>query len=298
MPESPAALPPLEAPALRHVAIARRVAEAHRGIDDASLMSFVSGSTVDNLIDARSDVDMSVVLAALPSEATLREACRRAGAGSPSDGTWTWHDGDLAEGSLVVSFRIDGIEVQIGYSSMPALAAEIDDLLVKHNPSTPMHKLAEGLLKGLPLAGAEAFEALRRRLADFPPQLARAMVEHGLATPTHWRAARQLPHRDAPLWCREIQVDACYRLLLVLCGLNRRYFTRFQVKRMHRLAGKLPIAPARLADRIEALLAAPPRPAFDALHALEGEAHALVAQQMPEVDLTVARQKWRIYLDG
>ena len=56
------------------LALAQRVADAHRGIDDASLLSFVSGSTVDNLADARSDVDMSVVFAALPDEPRLREA--------------------------------------------------------------------------------------------------------------------------------------------------------------------------------------------------------------------------------
>jgi hypothetical protein len=60
--------------ARQRVAIAQRVADAHRGIDDASLLSFVSGSTVDDLTDDRSDVHMSVVFAALPDETLLREA--------------------------------------------------------------------------------------------------------------------------------------------------------------------------------------------------------------------------------
>ena len=52
-------------PAARErLAIAQRVADAHRGIDDVSLLSFVSGSTVENLADACSDVDMSVIFAA------------------------------------------------------------------------------------------------------------------------------------------------------------------------------------------------------------------------------------------
>lgn len=62
--------------------IAQRVADAPRGIDDASLLSFVSGSTVEGLADERSDVDMSVVFAALPEEARLRQACRSV------DGEW------------------------------------------------------------------------------------------------------------------------------------------------------------------------------------------------------------------
>jgi len=106
-----------------------------------------------------------------------------------------------------------------------------------------------------------------------------------------WRGISQLLHRDAALWCREIQVDACYRLLLVLCGLNRRYFTRFQVKRVNRLAGQLAIAPPRLAQRIEALLAQEPRAAFEALHRLEGEVLDLVAHHLPEVDLAAPRAR-------
>lgn len=282
------ALDDLGAEGRLRVSIAQRVADAHRGIDDTSLLAFVSGSTVDAIADSRSDVDMSVVFAALPDEAVLREACRTAG------GDWFWQLGDVTEG-LVVAFRVDGIEVQIGYNHLAGLTAELDEVLVAHNPDTPNHKLAEGVLKAWPLAGAERLAALQTRLAAFPPALGRAMVVRGLVAPLSWRGAAQLLHRDAALWCRDIQVDACYRLLLVLCGLNGVYFTRFQVKRMHRLAARLAIAPAALAERIEALLTAPAREAFAALHTLEGEVLELVAQRLPDVDLGAARQRWSAY---
>ncbi len=67
------------------------------------------------------------------------------------------------------------------------------------------------------------------------------------------------------------------------------------VKRLHRLADKLALAPPQLATRIETLLAAPPREAFDALHALESEVLALVAAQMPEVDLSAVRRRREAY---
>lgn len=171
------------------------------------------------------------------------------------------------------------------------MIADIDQLLVEHDPDTPNHKLAEGVLKALPLAGAAQLAALQARLALFPPELGRAMVQHGLAVPTPWRAITQIIHRDAALWCRELQVEACYRLLLMLCGLNGRYFTRFQVKRMHRLASQLAVAPPALAERIEALLLAPPRGAFMLLHALEGEVLDLVAEKLPDIDLEPLKKR-------
>lgn len=274
--------PALKAGARQRVDIAQRVADAHGGIDDASLVAFVSGSTVDDLVDERSDVDMSVVFAALPDAQRLREACRRVG------GEWAWTIGNLADGAGVVSFPVDGIEVQIGYSAWARLSDDLDELLLRHNPDTPIHKLAEGVLKARALRGAEQLAALQARLAAFPPELGLAMVRHALATPMPWRIVPQLLQRDAGLWLRELQVDACYRLLLALCGLNRRYFTRFQVKRVGRLASLLPLAPPQLAARIDTLLAAPHEAAFSQLYLLEGDVLALLAEHLPQVDLQAA----------
>lgn len=300
--------------ARRHVAIAQRVADAHAAVAEgvssdapafAPSCAFVSGSTVDDLVDDLSDVDMSIVYAdRLPGEAALRAAClRAAGAAQPHEGTWTWSIGHLddtqpgAEGG-VVAFRLEGVEVQIGYTTAAALDGDLDELLVRHNPDTPNHKLAEGIAKALPLIGPVPLQVLQQRLARFPDELARAMVVHGLdAQPTHWRAARQLPRRDAALWCREIQMEACYGLVRVLCGLNRQWFTRFQFKRMRKLEAKLPLRPDDLVDRMEAVLAAAdPRQGFDLLHRLEDEVLVLVETHRPDVDVAAARKRHRAYL--
>lgn len=292
LPESlPAATPRSRAD--RHRAIAARVARAHQALRDESLLSFVSGSTVEELVDERSDVDMSVVLATLPSAAELQSLCLAAG-GS----LWHWTLGKPEEGGFVVSFVVDGVEVQIGYATHATLTDQLEDLLVRHQPDTPNHKLAEGVLKAEPLVGAAALARWQQRLRDFPQGLREAMAAHAFKTPTPWRAVRQIIHRDTLLWCREIQADACYRLLLALCGLNSRYFTRFQVKRVHRLAAALAIAPPDLAARIDALLSAAPATAFAELHRLEAETLALVALHLPAVDSSLARQRHALFEPG
>lgn len=260
--------------------LAQRVADAHRGLDDSSLLAFVSGSVVDGLADARSDVDMSIVMRELPPRDELEAACRRAGGGP-----WFWTAGDLAAQQAVVAFIADGIEVQVAYASHAVLHDQIDELLLRHNPDTPLHHLAEGILKAEPLFGQRPLQALQARLADFPPELALAMARHFSATPTPWTAMQQLVHRDAPLWCRDLQVQACYRLLGLLAAVNSRYYSTVQNKRLHHFAASLDLAPPGLADRIEALLAAPPRAAALALHALEGEVLSLVENRFPALDL-------------
>ena len=262
-------------------AIAQRVADAH-----GAPLAFVSGSVVDELADERSDVDMSVVFDLLPARDALLESCRRAG------GTdWFWHAGDLADGGLVIAFRIDDIEVQIGYSDAKTLDAHLDELLVEHKADTPTHKLGEGILKAEALAGAQRLAALKARLAQFPPELGQAMIDHFLRQGAPWRAVSQLLHRDGDLWCRELLVDACYGLFGVLAGLNRRYFTTFQFKRMTRFADGLALVPRDFAARVQRVLLAPSFPAFAQLHEIEGEVLELVAAQAPATDLSGVRRR-------
>lgn len=69
----------------------------------------------------------------------------------------------------------------------------------------------------------------------------RVLAAHGtlaVAGELTWKAITQLVHRDAALWCRELQVQCCYRLFGVPAWLNV-----FQFKRMHRLAGRFDLAP-------------------------------------------------------
>lgn len=273
--------------------IAQRVADAHRGLDDSSLLSFVSGSVVDGWADEQSDVDMSIVLDTLPPPDVLEQACQHAG------GTrWFWTSGDVAAQQAVVAFHVDGIEVQVAYASHAVLQGQLDDLLLRHNPDTPLHKLAEGVLKAEALFGQRTLQALQARLADFPPELALAMARHFSATPTPWRVLRQLLLRDAALWCRDLQVQACYRLLGLLAAVNHRYYTPFQNKRLHAFADSLSRAPERLADRIEAVLSGPADRSCLALHALEGDVLALVAQAFPGLDLAATEARRAQFIAG
>lgn len=292
-------LPPdTDGPSLLHVRdrrrLAQRVSDAHRGIDDSTLLSFLSGSVVDGLADARSDVDMSVVMAQLPGRDVLEGACQAAG-GTP----WFWSAGDLAVQQLVVAFHLDGVEVQVAYASHAVLHDQLDELLVRHNPDTPLHKLAEGILKAEPLFGQQPLQALKQRLAAFPPELALAMARHFSDTPPFpWRAMNQLVERDAALWCRELHVQAGYRLLGLLAAVNGLYYTTFQNKRLRHFAGKLTISPPDLAARLEALLSAAPGPAAHALHALEGEVLALVERAFPALDLSTVQARRSMFVGG
>jgi hypothetical protein len=284
---------PPATPSARRRAIAQRVADAHEVLAPGAITAMVFGSTVDGIADEQSDIDMSIVFETLPPEKKLLAACRRAGGRA-----WTWRSessDDDDDGNFAVGFDLDGIEVQIAYTERRILKTELDSLLVAHDPKTLNHKVAEGVLKAEALLDAPRLARWRARVARFPLELADAMMRHHLAEPTPWRWFTLLLRRDSALWCRDLQVAACYRLFGTLAGLNRRYFTTFQFKRVHRFAEQLTLSPPNLADRVETLLAAPPPEAFAMLYALEGEVLALVAAHAPQIDLTAVhgrRKRW------
>lgn len=264
--------------------LARRVAEAHAPL--SPWMGLVSGSTVEDAADARSDVDMSLLFETLPPESALRDACTAAG-GAP----WHWQVGDFDGSGAVVAFRLEGIETQIAYASRASFEAELDQVLLRHDPDTPLHKLCEGVAKAEPLAGAAALAAAQARVRDFPEGLARAMAAHWLGQVTPWRAIAQIVHRDALVWSRELQVQAAHRLLGALAGLNGRYFTTFQFKRMGRFVDALAQRPPAFGARLAAVLLTPPDAGFAVLHALEAEVTELVAARWPDLDLSAVRQR-------
>jgi hypothetical protein len=66
---------------------------------------------------------------------------------------------------------------------------------------------------------------------------------------------------------------------------NRLYYSRFELKRMHTLISKMSIAPPHLADRLESLFRLQPSTAAEELEVLVTETHALVAAELPDLEL-------------
>jgi hypothetical protein len=173
---------------------------------------------------------------------------------------------------------------------------EVERVIAGEELESPLQKAVEGILDGLPLHGPELIERWRSRVADYPDSLRRAMIERHWRFFPLWYVDGQVAERDALLWRQEILVNAAFDLLAVLAALNRLYFTRFQLKRMRKLVGRMRLAPPDLADRLERLFEAE-----DAAHEFErlvAETQALVAAELPDLELRLRqpigarRERW------
>jgi predicted nucleotidyltransferase len=278
MPESPTATDYLRR-------MARQVAAPYAAHPQCRAI-ILTGSAAEGLSDNYSDLDIILYYDELPSEDELRAARERAGGGERS-----WLVEDREAGALMEAYPVRGVECQCAHSTVAQWERELAEILEHHVVDTPLHKALDGMLHAIPLHGEPLIRQWQAHAAAFPPELAEAMVRHYLKFFPLWSIQDRLASRDAALWIAQGLNEAAYNILGVLAGLNRRYFTTFQFKRMRRFVGDLAIAPERLSERLEQLVLGDQRQAGEALAALVAETAGLVERHMPQVDTQALRRR-------
>ncbi len=245
----------------------------------------ITGSCTEGLSDLHSDLDTTVYYDAMPREEEIRAVRERLGGGPVM-----WTIGDPKSGEWAEAFRLRGVEVQIGHTTVAQWEKDLEKTLAGEEPGSPLHKAMSGTLVSVPVFGAERLEAWQRRIREYPEALRVAMVRHHLKFFGIWGVWERLGVRDANLWFRQNLVEASFNLIGVASGLSRRYFTPFQFKRAAAFLATLSIAPARLGERLEALWHVPMARAAGDLRGLVAETVELVERELPGVDTAACRK--------
>lgn len=272
------------------VALAQHVVRPYTALPTCRA-AMVTGSAAKGLSDNYSDLDLTIYYAdELPSEEALAAIRQQHGAAERK-----WLLGDRAAHSFAEAYDLQGIEVQIGHTTIAAWEESIAQVLEKLDVASPLQKAMEGTLACQALYGEAYIDGWKAHLAAYPPALAEAMVKNHLAFFPLWGLEPHFRTRDATVWYYQILVEAAQNLVGVLAGLNRLYFTTFQFKRMGRFLQQMEIAPPDLATRLERLFHSNQPDAPAELEALVAETIALVETYMPTVDTTKAKRRlgWR-----
>jgi predicted nucleotidyltransferase len=245
--------------------------------------ALLAGSAGRGDADDWSDVDLILYVDGLPAEELVREVAVAAGAGRLEPKELPPEQAVGVEGS------VGGVRVEIVVLRVSFIEAELERLLAGEAVGSPLQKVLGGMADGLPLRDDGVLAGWRRRIAAYPEPLRGAMVEHHWRFFPLWYYAEQIAARDAELWRLDILLDAAFDLLGVLAGLNRVWFTRFELKRTRAFVRKLELAPPQLVDRLESLFTLPPPAAAEELARLVAETRELVAAELPELDLPLRR---------
>lgn len=272
------------------VALARRVVQPYTQLPTCKA-AMVTGSAAKGLSDNYSDLDLTIYYGEeLPSEDDLTRIRQRHGAAERK-----WLLGDRTEGGFAEAYDLDGIEVQIGHTTIANWEADIDKVLVQLDCDSPLQKALEGTLACQALYGEASIQAWKERLAAYPPALAEAMVKKHLAFFPIWGLEPHFHTRNATIWYYQILVEVAQNMVGVLAGLNQLYFTTFQFKRMDRFFQQMTIAPPDLAARMAHLFSGDQPAVLTEVEALVAETITLVETYMPTIDTTRAKRRlgWR-----
>ena len=256
-------------------ALARRLAGEHESLPGARA-ALLTGSAAQGISDFYSDIDLILYYDALPESFPLVETYPP-----------IWEIGSAESGAVMRAHRIDGVECQLVHSTLASLDAQFRAVHEDLDIASPTQKALSGILDGLPLFGEELIEKFKARAADYPDALSKKMIEAHLSFFPLWSATGWLDARDCALWQTEIRYEACKNTIAVLCGLNRVYFTPFQLKHTKKLCEKLPLAPVNLHGLLEAALSGD----LIALKALVEETVALVETHRPEISPEAVRRQ-------
>jgi len=266
------------------LALGRRVLAPYSRLPGVACAA-ITGSSAEGLSDHHSDLDTTVYYDVMPPVEDVRAVRVQVGGGPLQ-----WTLGDPVDGEFVESYRVDGVECQIGHTTVARWEQDLERTLAGEDPGSPLHKAMSGTLVSIAVFGEERLEAWQRRLRDYPEVLREAMARHHLKFFAIWGVWDRLAVRDANLWFRQTLVDSSFNLLGAAAGLSRRYFTPFQFKRTAAFVAGLSVAPPRLGERLENLWHVEPRRAAEDLHALVTETVALVERELPGVDTSACRK--------
>jgi Nucleotidyltransferase domain len=246
--------------------------------------ALLTGSVSTGDADEYSDIDLILYFdSAIPDDEAI-DAIRDAVGGGDATPI-----GPRTELASAIQFPVDGVQVQLAHETLASVEADIAKVVDDLDVDTPLHKALEGLHTGLAMHGAETIERLRER-AVYSENVQRAMIETFWRFYPLWYVADQLERRDAVVWRYEVMAQSAYNVLGVLAGLNRVWFTTFQLKRTRKLADSFEHAPPRLADRLEALFDPDAKTAVAELERLVGETRELVRERFPDLELPLARE--------
>ncbi|HSH05908.1 MAG TPA: hypothetical protein VLL52_25560 [Anaerolineae bacterium] len=273
------------------IGLAQQITAAYVDIPTLEAV-MITGSAAKGIADRYSDIDMTMYYRgeALPAEDVFDGLRAKFG-----DGERRWLIGDREEGSFAEAFGWRGIEIQIGHTLITSWEETIDFVLGGEDVATSAQKAMEGTLACKALYGERYIEAWQARIADFPDELGRAMVVHNLHFFAIWGLEPHFRTRDASIWYHQILVETAQKLIGILAGLNKLYFTTFQFKRQGRFIEEMVIKPDNFRERVAGLFELELGAALEEVEGLVAEVVALVEVHMPDVDTGAAKARlgWR-----
>jgi hypothetical protein len=263
--------------------IAARYA-SHTGV----CMIALGGSAARGLADAYSDMDMAVYWDGLDLQWLAEPPL------GPIGGERFIYRLLFDDQVVVEQYQIGEAKLDVAHFALAWWDAAVADVLERADMTPDKQEVLDGFLSAIPFYGQPLYEQWRARIAAYPDELARKMIQQHLAFSPGWVLEQHGLARGDLLSFYAMLCEMIQNLLGVLAGLNRLYLSMEKPKRSADLLGRMPIAPRDAAARMQAILTIDRRQAVAELSDLIAEVLDLVEQHKPAVDTTRTRMIQRM----
>jgi hypothetical protein len=183
-------------------------------------------------------------------------------------------------------YIVDGVQMDLSNFLASTMDGYLTDVLAGDTAVLKHLRLA-AMQKGIPLYGHGQVKRWQCQII-YPDILARRVVGENLRFEALgiWYLRQALLKRHDWLMLHDVFCRMQQRILGALCGLNRIYVHHPNYKWQNDLITQLALKPNNLGERLEQVFLVPPAQGVAVLHELLEETLALVAAEMPEIDVS------------
>lgn len=243
----------------------------------------VAGSTSRGCADRYSDIEIAVFWSSPPSDE------ERMAPIVPAGGVfWELDPYDEEHATWMEEWGIGGLKIDMRNRTVEGMERILSDVIDHYDTSSFKQEAISAVQYAIPLYNAPLSERWKEKLAHYPGELGRAMVQENLLFyEWRWWMETLIFRGDVPFFYKELS-EATFQVLGMLIGLNSIYHPG--KKWLDRLIDEMRIVPANPAVRIKAVFHMEPRLAIEEMKNLILEVYGLIDMHMPEVNTAEARR--------
>ena len=241
-------------------------------------MIVLGGSPSRGLSDEYSDIDIIVFWNALDrewisSEPLCELSCTRVSVRIAN------------EESGLESYMFGSLKADFGHLTIGAWEKMTRTVLADHDPNPDIQQSLGGFLASIPLHGEEEVAQWKDRIGAYPEPLAVAMVKQNLRLFVKGYLLNQCWRRGELLAWYDGTSLMLKRLLCILAGLNRRYFSGEEPRWVEHHLASWTIKPVNSWERMTAILTSGGEESDALMESLVEDVLELIEHHLPEVDI-------------
>jgi len=239
----------------------------------------LAGSVSRNWQDENSDIELHILWSAPPEDEDRGGPIKNIGGTILS--YHPYEEEEWSESYLTG----DGVKLEISNFLTVTVKKFISDVVDKYETDYEKQCIVASVQDGVSLHGEEIIRKLKDRIAEYPLELSKQMIEENLLLSNRWNNREALLRRKDWLMLYDVICEVQKNVFGVLFGLNKMYVNHPAFKWMAFNIERMIIKPENLYEKMTNILMGNPENSVKELELLIKETLILAEKQIPELDL-------------